>query len=379
MSAVMLAGVFSVFAFGMVIVLLGSIKLKLAPRIQADDAQFGKIVAVFQWTMVFMAILGGIALDNWGHRSIIIAGMLLCALAVVLISRGKSMGAVMGACIVLGIGGQFVNLGGNTLIPNLFADPAAGSNLGNTFFGLGALLVPILTASLFQRMSYARALAVVAALLVLPVLFALGGDFPSVGKSFSAQIALGLLSHPVTWLSALTLFCYIGLEISMAVWITSYASELGADDASAARTLSLFYVAMMFSRLCFGLQDRLTGIDLTPVGGYVLAGAALIAAVALSMMMGASSLSAARRAVVLAGIVFGPIFPTTVGVTFQHFDPSQWGTLFGVVFAVGLVGASILPAWIGTLAKGKSVKAGLKILRITALILAVIAWVLGFV
>lgn len=377
MSAAMLAGIFSVFVFGMMIALLGSIKLKLAPRIQADDAQFGKIVAVFQWTMVFMAIIGGMAIDNFGHRSIIMAGMLLSAAAIFLIGRGTSIGGVMGACVLLGIGGQFVNLGGNTLIPNLFKDPAAGSNLGNTFFGLGALLVPIITASLFQRLGYGAALTAVAAVIVVPVVFAAAGEFPQVGQSFSAELAVGLLANPITWLSALTLFCYIGLEVSMATWITSYVSELGADDTRAARTLSLFFVAMMFSRLFFGLQDRLTGIDLTPIGGWVLAGAAIVAALALTMMMRATSLGAARKGVVLAGIVFGPIFPTTVGVTFQHYPASQWGTLFGIVFAVGLMGASTLPAWIGALAKGKSVKSGLNILRVTAVVLAVLAFALG--
>jgi len=100
---------------------------------------------------------------------------------------------------------------------------------------------------------------------------------------------------------------------------------------------------------------------------------ALLVFLALTLMMNTSQLSTGRMAVAIAGFVFGPIFPTTVGVTFQHFDKSQWGTLFGVVFAVGLIGASTIPAWIGKMAKGKSVKAGLNILRVTALILAVMA------
>jgi fucose permease len=163
----------------------------------------------------------------------------------------------------------------------------------------------------------------------------------------------------------------------MAVWITSYASELGASESEASKTLSLFFVAMMLGRLVVGLQDRVTGIALTPIGGYLLAAAALVAAAAITMMMKANTLSSARKAVLLAGAVFAPIFPTTVGVAFQHYEPAQRGTLFGVIFALGLIGASTLPAWIGTLAKGKSVRSGLNILRITAVALAVIAFLLG--
>jgi fucose permease len=134
---------------------------------------------------------------------------------------------------------------------------------------------------------------------------------------------------------------------------------------------------MMVGRLIVGLQDKVTGIGLTPVGGYVLAVSALIAALAITMMMRSKTLTSASRSVILAGLVFAPIFPTTIGVAFQHFDEAQRGTLFGVIFALGLIGASIIPVWIGKLAKDKSVKSGLNILRVTAIALAVIAALLG--
>ena len=110
MSAAMLSGFYSVFIFGIVVAFLGSIKLKLAPRIGADDAQFGKIVAALQWTMVVMAILAGLLLDTLGFRVIVIAGALLSALAIFLIGRGKTIGSVIAACLLLGIAGQFVTL-----------------------------------------------------------------------------------------------------------------------------------------------------------------------------------------------------------------------------------------------------------------------------
>jgi len=379
MSAAMLSGFYSVFIFGILVAFLGSIKLQLTSRIGADDAQFGKIVSVLQWTMVVMAIVGGIILDNLGHRIVITLGALLAAVAIFWIGRQSKIGGVMAGCVILGIGGQFVNLGGNTLLPGLFADPAAGSNLGNTFFGVGAFLVPVITAALFRRTSYRTALSVVALVCLGAILFTVTATYPSLEKSFSASIAIGLLGNIVTWLSALTLFCYIGLEISMAVWITSYATELGADEGKASKVLALFFIAMMAGRLVFGLQHKVTGLDLTPLGIYILSGAALLAAVSLTVMIRTRSLATGQMAVVFAGFVFGPIFPTTVGVTFQHFDQSQWGTLFGLVFAVGLIGASTIPAWIGSLAKGKSIQDGLKILRATAVVLAVIAVALNLV
>jgi hypothetical protein len=64
-------------------------------------------------------------------------------------------------------------------------------------------------------------------------------------------------------------------------------------------------------------------------------------------------------------------------VTFQHFSPAEQGSLFGVIFAIGMIGASLLPAWIGNLAKGKNVRSGLGILRVTAIALAILGVLLG--
>ncbi len=375
----LLSGLFSVFAFGFVVALLGSIKLRLAPKIGMDDAQFGKLVSVLQTTMVIMAILSGILLDNVGFQIVIILGMIVTAIAIFLIGAGATYGAVVVGCVILGIGGQFVNVGGNTLNPSLFADPSAGSNLGNTFFGLGAFLLPIISAKLLEKMDLKKTALILGIIVLVPIIFAIFGTFPEQEKSFHPALVGTLLANIVTWLAALTLFCYIGLEVSMATWITSYASELGADESGASKTLSIFFIFMMISRLVFGLQDKVTGADLTPVGGFVLCIAALLSAALIGWMIASKDLSTSRIAVGAAGFCFGPIFPTTIGVAFQHFDQSQWGTLFGIIFAIGLLGASTLPAWIGILAKGKSVQQGLRILMVTAVILAVISLILGLI
>ena len=129
------------------------------------------------------------------------------------------------------------------------------------------------------------------------------------------------------------------------------------------------------------------GFDAVPlfVAGFIPAretGRELVrprtASAATCLLLGEGDLSATRAgASLLAGAVFAPIFPTTIGVVFQHFEEAQRGTLFGVIFAIGLIGASTIPAWIGSLAKGKSVASGLNILRVTAIALAIIAALLG--
>ena len=371
-----LSGMFSVFVFGMVVALLGTVKLKLTPKIGADDAQFGKLVAILQFSMVIFAIVAGVLLDILGFKTIIILGFVITAIAFFLVGSAKTYGLVALAAILLGIGGQFANNGGNVLIPMLFSDPATGSNFGNTFFGLGAFLLPLVAGRLLERMELQKALTIIAVIILIPLIFPLFATLPTKEASVSGELAMNLLGNWITWLAALTLFCYIGLETSMATWITSYAKDVNATDSQAANSLSIFFIAMMISRLLLGISGL---EDLAPIGGYVIALVALISAGVIFWMTTITELSTARIALATAGFFFGPVFPTTIGVTFQHYDSSSWGTLFGVIFAIGLLGATLLPAWIGALAKGKTVKQSLSILVVTAVFLAILGFGLGMV
>jgi fucose permease len=190
------------------------------------------------------------------------------------------------------------------------------------------------------------------------------------------------LKEPVTILAAFVLFCYISLEVSLCNWLAPLGKEvlskekpeLAADkvDASAARLLSAFAIAMMAGRLITSFSG------ITQFGGWLIAGAAVLAAVIIIMMMGVKSSSVAYILAIAAGLVFAPAFPTTVGVTFGKFGGGS-GSLFGIIFAVGLFGAVIVPKAIGNMAKGSSVQKALKLLLPSCVVLLLLAVGLHYV
>ena len=87
----------------------------------------------------------------------------------------------------------------------------------------------------------------------------------------------------------------------------------------------------------------------------------------------------AKVLAVLAGLAFAPCFPTTVGITFAKFSPEVYGSVFGIIFAVGLLGAVIVPKAIGNLAKGSSIQKSLRLLVPACIVLLVLAIVLGYI
>ena len=94
-------------------------------------------------------------------------------------------------------------------------------------------------------------------------------------------------------------------------------------------------------------------------------------------MIVANSPVLAIIAIVLTGLAFAPIFPTIVGVTFAKFDSSLYGSIFGIIFAIGLLGGTFVPKIIGSLSVDSTVQQSLPLAAAMAALLFIIALILG--
>jgi fucose permease len=230
-------------------------------------------------------------------------------------------------------------------------------------------------------MSYAVSLSVFGVLTLVFLVFSLTASYPSVPSGFSFAKAAALLSKPAVLVAALALFCYIALEVSMGSWIRKLMEEILGRTSTPADTafwagmvLSLFGAAMAAGRFLSSAVKNLTA-----VGVQVVAGAAVVSLVAILIMVWTSSAALAILAVVLTGLAFAPIFPTIVGVTFAKFDSSQYGSIFGIIFAIGLLGGTLVPKWIGNLSATGTVQGSLKVAAVMAVLLILVTPLLGVV
>jgi fucose permease len=366
----------AVFSLGIAFVIIGAISEELKGALGVTNAEIGSLAfALFLTSMIVQLFIGPLV-DKFGHKPLAIAGFLVLALSMLLIARASAFQTAFLASILLGVGAMCVNTVGNTLIPVVLfqgKDPARASNFGNAFFGLGLVVTPLLF-SLLAGAGYRTSLYVLAALLVAFLLVALATAFPRVSTGYQFSMAFKLLANPAVVVAALALVCYISLESSMNTWSKPYMTELlgGASQpgavARAGLILSLFGVAMMVGRFLTSMIKNLTAI-----GVKLIAGAAVLAVVAILLMMVTSSASVATAAVMLAGLVFAPIFPTIVGVTFAKFEPRLYGSIFGIIFAVGLLGGTFVPQIVGSFSVGATVQQSLTIVAGMAVALFVIS------
>jgi fucose permease len=336
--------------------------------------------------LIFSLVMG-VVVDAVGYMPVAAFGFTMTCICLLLLARARAFPVLLGVCVLLGAGAMALNTAGNTLVTVVLfggENPAAASNLGNVFFGAGILLTPLAVSFLFRRMTFEWTLHVLAVIVLLPVAAAVAATYPESAVTFKFSDAVGLLGQPGVWVGGLVLFCCFSLDTTLKSWLAPFGKEVisqehperevGAVDASALRLLVWFAAGMMTSRL---LASNVPFI--TQYGAWFVAVAGAVSGVLIMTMLTTASVRQLVILATLAGFVFGLSFPTTLGVTFAKFPKEVRGSVFGIIFAVGMLGSVIMPKAIGNLAKGSTVQKSLKLLLPLCVFQIILAIVLGWI
>ncbi len=362
----------SAFAVGMVLALLGSIKLALAKRLVIDEARVGGLLSALFLAIIPLMLLSGLLIDYCGVQWVLIVGSLLTGLALSLLALSRTYAAALATVLLAGAGAACLSNSGSILMPYAFFpdNQSASQNFGNVFFGLGALATPALADLLLRRAGFRWTLGMLGLFCLVPALTASMAHFPPMAEGGGD---LGsVLSDPILWLTALAFFLYVPLESVLSTWATTYLTDLGVTERRAAWCLSGFWLTFLAARLSASFLHLSAAQD-----PWVVLVLAVLAAVTLGNMAGAPGRGGATWGLLLVGAIFGPIFPTLVGILFAHFPAAQRGTAYGAMFALGATGSLLVPPIVGAYARRHSVQKALGITMVIALLLAAAILVLG--
>ena len=367
----------SVFMLACSFVVFGACSVGLSKKMGLTDVQWALIPAVFLYSACLVQLFIGAITDKVGHKPISILGFIVTALSMFLIAFATNLSMLYISAVLLGVGAMSLNTVGNTIIPQVLfegKDPARASNFGNGFFGLGLFVAPLI---INYMPSYQVGLVILGSLNVAFLVVALLAEFPPAALGYKFSTAFKLLAQAPVLIAALALMCYVGLESSMSNWTAKLMNELyteaGAVNAakSSATILSLFGLSMMIGRFIASAVKNLTAF-----GTKLIIVVSAISVLTLLGLYMANAPALAVVAVILTGFAFAPIFPTVLGVTFGKYEPQYYGSIFGIIFAIGLFGGGVLQNLIGSMA-GSSVQSAFIILAVTAGILLLIGLLMG--
>ena len=378
-----IVAIMAVFTLAVCFIMTGSISEELKSKLGIDNSAIGTMVFIFSLTCMIVQLLVGPLVDRIGHKPLAILGFLVAGISIFILAFAQSFALVLAAAVLLGIGAICCNTVGNTLLPVVLFDgkePSRASNFGNAFVGLAFVLIPLTIVTLINDLgwSYERTLSIIASVVLTFAVFAFISNYPRVSTGFELAKAVRLLSQPLVLLAALALVCYIGLEFSMSTWIKPLMTELYEKTENvnavrdAGRILALFGLAMAVGRFLTSMVK-----NLSQIGTFVVAGGALVVIGSVMIMVCTANPKLVTLAVLLTGLAFAPMFPTIVGVTFSKYDAGLYGSIFGIIFSIGLLGSMILPKLIGSLSVDKTIQQSLPITAIMAGVLLIIALLMG--
>ncbi len=343
--------------FGIVLAMLGTVfgMPEMHMRLRISLAQQGDLILLLYLGIFLASLLVGPLIDHLGNRINLILSSVFVALAMLLFSSAHSFRMAALAAIVLGFGGGGLNTCTNALVSDVYGDNRGPMlNLLGIFFGIGALCVPMLAASLEGSFTIPQLLVFCATLAGFCALLYVLIRFPraKATQAFSWRETLGVAAYPGVLLLAFILCFEAGNEACVAGWTSTYANTSGFAPKIATFILAGYWAALMLGRvIAASLLQVMSKISVT-------ATCAIISVTGTLILLTARSLVMLVLGITLIGLSYGPIFPTTLAIAGDRYT-REAGTVFGLLFSIALLGGMIFPWAVGRISEQFSVRTGM--------------------
>ncbi len=376
MSMLQVVSILCLAIYGSLISLLVGLKHEIAGRLKLDDSKAGALFSVFMFFGAVSVIILSSSIDYLGHKTVACFGLAFTSLSLVFMAFCRKYAFFTVSYLLMSIGAMCIVSVGNTLLPlALFGgdNPSAATNLGNGFYGVGAFFVSFFLTDLLKRFGYRITVLFFALLLAVASFLAFLAEYPEIHSNFSCSDLPAVLTNTAFLLALATNFFGAGAENGVSSWANTYMSRLGADDRTANRVLSMFFIAVMVSRL-------VTALFVTPGNTpVVLVVFALVAISALAVMTFSEDKVVAACCIVVLGFALGSACPSIFGYMFSKTDIAYHGTAFGIIFSTGLLGGSFMPYMIGAVSERFNLRKGYLVNLVSSVMLGVCALLLMIV
>ena len=349
----------AMFVFGIVLAILGALfgLPAMRARLGVTLAQQGDIFLALFFGVFLSTIVVGPMIDSFGNKAVLTVSASLVTIALVVFASVTSFVPAVVAAVLLGFGGGGLNTSANALVADLYPENrGAMLNVVGMFFGFGAVVIPLLTAVAGESLTIPQIFLLAAALGAASTIFYAVMPFPRPREAvgFSLLASIKALRVPGVLLFGLILFCESGNESSIGGWASTYVGSIGGDARVATWILAAYWAGLMTGRIAAAkLLERMTKQRLVLASGI---GSAIGSAV---MLYAASTAVVAIGAVVI-GLSFAAIYPTVLAIAADRYERLA-GTIFGLLFALGLLGGMLFPWLIGHFGEAYSVHAGMAV------------------
>ncbi|OAA59390.1 Major facilitator superfamily domain, general substrate transporter [Cordyceps fumosorosea ARSEF 2679] len=372
----------------------------------ANDAAYGpllqSLISYYDLTytvvsLVFLSpfagYVGSALLNNYlhlrvGQRGVAALGAASHIIAYVIIATHPPFVALIFAFMLAGFGNGINDAAWNAWVGNL---DRSSELLGflHAFYGVGGVISPFISTAMITKGGlpwytfYYLMIGIAGVELVaMTVAF-----WKSTGAVYRAGHRESQRSHTgketgldealfqkpaarISWVSALFLLCYVGVEVALGGWIVTFMSKVRKqDDFSSGMSAAGFWLGITFGRAILGFVSPRIGVKLA-ISIYIGCAAALELVFWLVPQFIVSAV-----AVSLQGFFLGPMFPGAVLVASKLLPKHLHVVVIGFAAAFGGCGAAILPFVTGLLVQGSGPTV-LQPIILALLVVMLVVWLL---
>ncbi|KAH9870349.1 hypothetical protein IAQ61_005823 [Plenodomus lingam] len=365
----------------------------------SNDAAYGALIPYLQEyyhltfvviSLIFLSPLVGYTasalLNNtihlkFGQKGVAVIAPTCHLLAYIVIAVHPPYPVLVFIFMLAGFGNGLADAAWNAWMGNM-ANPNEVLGFLHAFYGLGAVLSPLIATTMItkgDRLPWYYFYYVMIAMAAIELVTSTTAFWhetaavfraanPRTGISKDNRMKEALVRLPfarVTWLIAVFLLGYVGIEVALGGWIVKFMlEERDGEDFASGMTATGFWMGITVGRIVLGFVTPRIGEKLA-IAIYL----PLTMALHLIFWLVPHFLVSAI-AVSLQGFLLGPLFPAAVVAATKLLPKHLHVSAIGFAAAFGGSGAAIFPFAVGAIAQAQ----GVQVLQPVVLALLVVIW-----
>jgi fucose permease len=324
--------------------IVGPILPEIQKQIPMSDWRAGLFGSGQFLGILLAGLVGGPLADRLGKKRFVLLSSGLLAVGLLGYALSGAYGLLLASAVVTGLGGGGYEVGVNALQADHADEEEAGHGMSllHAFYGVGAVAAPFLVQfALREGLGWKPAMFAAAALPVA-VLAVLAPQHVSRGRGTPEAEAGDLFLSVALWVCGLVFLLYVGIEMSIGVWIpTFWARRAAGAFVEPAIMSAVFWGTLTAGRFVVGkLADRIGHLRF-------LALAAVLVLLIGGLWALWPSPAVTLAAVIALGLVLAGVYPTAMVLATDAF-PGHSGKVVGFLSVFVAVGG-LLPSVVGRL------------------------------
>lgn len=346
-ASVLAAGFIGMVFFGVAFVIMGAVLPSLIEKFKFDTTVASTLAGLLPLGILLGSVIFGPVIDRFGYKSLIIISSVITVVGLEMLAFMESITAIRFSIFLIGFGGGILNGLTNALVSDISDESNRSSNLSllGVFYTVGAIIIPLLFATLSRSFSYTAIVAGAGAIMILSVIVYLFISFPEAKfkQGFPLKRLLTMAKEPAILLLSFALFFQSGLEGISNNWMPTFLGEqLGIESRNSMFALSAIILGVGVGRLILSILLKSLSKKV------VLLTSMLTASVGIYLLTLFPNATIVLIGSFMMGLGFASTFPVILSEIGERYKEMS-GTAFSFALVIALTGNTLLNLLVGVL------------------------------